>query len=724
MMMTLAHNPRLLIITFLLVSYSEYSISIPHPLTEPPTIDALGHVPESSFNEFDGLEPIIDLQTLSPRCRKAPEISGNLLDNLGICSDRAVDTAIASIGDSSEQSNHATISPTSPGRVGPEGGGPLNHPQIGSPASSESIVGPTALVSRKRSREELEARNETQLNQQKQAALIQDLLGGGAEPLGSMECIVGHTHQSDFRIMNGDVKWLPLFAWADTSTGKTEDSSMMKDFETRFNDLVQKLNTLSPSKTVRENIRLSNMAVELYPIDRGLYPGQGRHIFMIQPAGLRGYSRQNRSGALKGRIYKILEALGIFHGLAVSIGLDTKILGSLEDLLEWYWAILFERTEDGPPLFGLFQGTWEAAEQADEQFGSLKRVMSMVLANLESSEFYNVDKTAVALSLLSYWYNMNASRLGGLGSDTDHADQLFWEKMVQVSQSRPINLVERDVLRNEGPEEVLLFTGLDQKALNLFLKSINAVRRNGVCDIGSTIPGEILTRLTEYTSRSRFDLDHEKKINIKGSPLHLIPITQDRGPLIHHQVFTGILSYEEMSKCKWMKVDMLERRIIPLLKSLDVVHRIASEILGEPMKACHKNLVEWFSGILFEKSYEKLPIFGWIKVPSSSPDLTQCVPCGVAKRPPNPSLIQSLEGLFGRAHLYLSRKLFDSGRQSQHLTHSMAITLFGIWYEDIALIHTPLQLQDDLPHSYKDLIGKMTTFFKSDEFKLLVSASS
>ncbi|KAH9468387.1 hypothetical protein Pst134EA_012009 [Puccinia striiformis f. sp. tritici] len=344
-----------------------------------------------------------------------------------------------------------------------------------------------------------------------------------------------------------------------------------------------------------------------------------------------------------------------------------------------------QRTEDGPPLFGLFQGTWEAAEQADEQFGSLKRVMSMVLANLESSEFYNVDKTAVALSLLSYWYNMNASRLGGLGSDTDHADQLFWEKMVQ---------------------------------------SINAVRRNGVCDIGSTIPGEILTRLTEYTSRSRFDLDHEKKINIKGSPLHLIPITQDRGPLIHHQVFTGILSYEEMSKCKWMKVDMLERRIIPLLKSLDVVHRIASEILGEPMKACHKNLVEWFSGILFEKSYEKLPIFGWIKVPSSSPDLTQCVPCGVAKRPPNPSLIQSLEGLFGRAHLYLSRKLFDSGRQSQHLTHSMAITLFGIWYEDIALIHTPLRLQDDLPHSYKDLIGKMTTFFKSDEFKLLVSASS
>ncbi|POW09922.1 hypothetical protein PSHT_08927, partial [Puccinia striiformis] len=678
-------------------SYSEYSISIPHPLTEPPTIDALGHVPESSFNEFDGLEPIIDLQTLSPRCRKAPEISGNLLDNLGICSDRAVDTAIASIGDSSEQSNHATISPTSPGRVGPEGGGPLNHPQIGSPASSESIVGPTALVSRKRSREELEARNETQLNQQKQAALIQDLLGGGAEPLGSMECIVGHTHQSDFRIMNGD-----------TLTGKTEDSSMMKDFETRFNDLVQKLNTLSPSKTVRENIRLSNMAVELYPIDRGLYPGQGRHIFMIQPAGLRGYSRQNRSGALKGRIYKILEALGIFHGLAVSIGLDTKILGSLEDLLNGIGQFYSKE---------LKMGTWEAAEQADEQFGSLKRVMSMVLANLESSEFYNVDKTAVALSLLSYWYNMNASRLGGLGSDTDHADQLFWEKMVQVSQSRPINLVERDVLRNEGPEEVLLFTGLDQKALNLFLKSINAVRRNGVCDIGSTIPGEILTRLTEYTSRSRFDLDHEKKINIKGSPLHLIPITQDRGPLIHHQVFTGILSYEEMSKCKWMKVDMLERRIIPLLKSLDVVHRIASEILGEPMKACHKNLVEWFSGILFEKVMKNCRFLVGSKFPL-------CVPCGVAKRPPNPSLIQSLEGLFGRAHLYLSRKLFDSGRQSQHLTHSMAITLFGIWYEDIALIHTPLRLQDDLPHSYKDIIGKMTTFFKSDEFKLLVSASS
>jgi hypothetical protein len=67
-------------------------------------------------------------------------------------------------------------------------------------------------------------------------------------------------------------------------------------------------------------------------------------------------------------IYKILEYLGIFHGLAVSHLVNPRVgaKDNFKDLVEWYLDIFFNKTKDGLPLFGWFKGTLEAAKKLNK----------------------------------------------------------------------------------------------------------------------------------------------------------------------------------------------------------------------------------------------------------------------------------------------------------------------------------------------------------------------
>ncbi|POW01848.1 hypothetical protein PSHT_12330 [Puccinia striiformis] len=566
------------------------------------------------------------------------------------------------------------------------GSKPLDPPQPGPSAADELAVGQPAFVSKKRSREGSDSHNENLHVEGRQSARKQNQpVDERAEPVGMA---FGLNRPRDFEIMSSNPKWDPLFTWVKRSIGETKDSSIMDDFVARIDD-GQKLNKVLPYDRTRKQISSSDMSVKLLLTNENPHTRQGCLEFLIQLEDLKGQgkSRNDKLDSIKKRLLYIVEALGLFHGLAVSHGLDPQMLGSFEDLLEWFGGIIFEETEDGPPLFGSFTGTWEAAEQALKRFGSVKRVVSMVLANSRSPVYGHIDLAPLALSLLGYRYQMNELRLGQRKLSIDYAEA-FWDTMEQTCQNKETALAQSDKLMTEVQKEITLLTDWTESSLHSFLKSLNGIGRTWVYCIHPTVREQIHKRVLKFISRSRFDLKHAEKVNIEGSPIYLIPVSQGQVTSTYQEAFIGILDFEKMGKLKPKKIYFLEYRITQILRSLDLLHGIASKIVGEKNMISSKNLIEWYLNVLFEESHGRLPIFGWIKMPSN-PD-------------------QSLKGLFGRASIFLSKNLADPGKQTEYHTHSIAITLFGIWYEEIALEYMPIYLHKD--HSWKKLLNKMASF--------------
>ncbi|KNE91310.1 hypothetical protein PSTG_15241 [Puccinia striiformis f. sp. tritici PST-78] len=691
-----AQHPWLLGATFILMYYSKYSSSHPptilHAEAEPLTIDALGHVLNSSWDEFDRPETISDLQAINLRTRITPDVSGDLADDFQIWRDilkaKDVETAISLMGDSNDGSINDTMSPIIPVQLAP---------QAGSSAGSKLAVGQTASVSKKRSREESEAHNDNQSIKEKQTEnkQIQGVLNLADDRIDSIRYAPDDKNQPrDFEIMRSETKWDPLFAWAKAASGETRESPIMKNFVERFAREEAKLNTLLPFQQPHEKIGLNNMPLELHLTNGNLHSRQESREFLIQLTGLRGAGNNyvQRVYMIKNRIFRILEALGLFHGLAVSRGMNTQILRNLEDLVEWFWGIFFEETVDGPPLFGLFKGTWEAAEKAGNRFGSVKREISMVIANSQGSKF-NTEVKLVALSLLGYRCSMNASSNGGPGIRTDHT-QIFWENMAQISQGILKTLEKKDLVSAESQEGSTMSTrsgsGRNKIVSNHFSKLLNTIHRTGLSELSPDSLRKLNEKLKKFTSRSRFDLKYERKLKIEGSPIRLIPVSQAQGDSVFQLFFIGMLTIEEKEESQLLKIDVLQKRIILILRSLIVLHKIAKKMLGGTIKNTENHLIDWFLGVLFEKRDGKAPVFGWIEIPFTS--------------------VGSLKELFGRAHLYVSKILVDPSRQSPIHTHSIAATLFAIWYEEIILKHIPLHLQNDIPHSSEVLLYKMAAF--------------
>ncbi|POW20485.1 hypothetical protein PSHT_03483 [Puccinia striiformis] len=244
-----AQHPWLLGATFILMYYSKYSSSHPptilHAEAEPLTIDALGHVLNSSWDEFDRPETISDLQAINLRTRITPDVSGDLADDFQIWRDilkakdvhenveviaciKDVETAISLMGDSNDGSINDTMSPIIPVQLAP---------QAGSSAGSKLAVGQIASVSKKRSREELEAHNDNQSIKEKQTEnkQIQGVLNLADDRIDSIRYAPDDKNQPrDFEIMRSETKWDPLFAWAKAASGETRESPIMKNFVERF----------------------------------------------------------------------------------------------------------------------------------------------------------------------------------------------------------------------------------------------------------------------------------------------------------------------------------------------------------------------------------------------------------------------------------------------------------------------------------------------------------
>ncbi|PLW26624.1 hypothetical protein PCANC_25021 [Puccinia coronata f. sp. avenae] len=346
----------------------------------------------------------------------------------------------------SNEHNSKPVSPTLGGEVEPEGRRQLDHSPSG--LSVVRYLGEAAVkrentaVSRKRSRDDQTKKtqvaqqdyyNQPTINSKNAAISNQDLLRAEKDEI--ISAFVFHT--GDFLTVRLDKEWQPLLDWAKACSGITDESDTMKDFVERFNAKELEVN----SKIVRRpdfnepTVNFKNTSMELFRVGKKS-PGR----LLIQPEGLRG--REHPHGRLvkpiKRRICKLLEFLGIFHGLAVSHGVN-KILGArgnLQELVGWVLDIFFAETRDGLPLFGWFEGTPEVPYPAESEFGNLKRAMSGLLAEkkialAQRKTAAGCDVVDVALSLLGYWYQETALKFDGWEPKFHH--MIYWSKMAELN---------------------------------------------------------------------------------------------------------------------------------------------------------------------------------------------------------------------------------------------------------------------------------------------------
>jgi hypothetical protein len=394
---------------------------------------------------------------------------------------------------------------------------------------------------------------------------------------------------------------------------------------------------------------------------------------------------------VKARICKVLEFLGIFHGLAVSHGVN-KMLGTtanLQGLVKWYLEIFFKETKDGPPIFGLFKGTPEAAKEAQRRYGNLKKTLSkLIVAKKKEGMDRRVssrgqdDISEVALSILEYWYQEAALKCDDKFESQNHHFN-YWTEMEKISESK------KNFPNKNRCDFGKYYFNLDQIQQLSRLpedkkKEINFFQLVKPTSVGIRV--KIQNQVQKFMYRSRFDLCYEQEIIFQNLPVHLIPVSQPQVELnpSYTEVFIGFTGIEVGKKRKNRSLTFLLKRIKLIMDSLEAIHSIASKHLGPALSSTKEDLLDWFQMLLLGSPDDQLPLFGWVTI--SFP------------------LEQAHEDLFSAPQKYLARSLMYAGRISGKIPKSISSQLFGFWYEHIAFQGQIYKKSDSTPKSYSDLL--------------------
>ncbi|POW07289.1 hypothetical protein PSTT_08377, partial [Puccinia striiformis] len=386
---------------------------------------------------------------------------------------------------------------------------------------------------------------------------------------------------------------------------------------------------------------------------------KGRRDLLIKPAGVssRTGAPERRLDDTKHRIAKILVALECFHRLAREHGIDDRIFGyqtmsDHSDLSDWFIGILFEKSEDSYPLFGHFQNEWPETVQPEKMFGSVQKVMSIILMNWKRPKIVNINE--VALSLLGHWYKITALKLGR--SYLTHHPDTYWSMMARIIKEQPLR---RAGLLRKLNEEASVFK-----------------YHNGEEDFFTINSERLMSREISMWQSSLFDLIESRRKTDLGSGMTKY-IRERIEKKIREGVPRGPNSRDfeqrdkEYQRRKSNQYTLLERRITEIFESLNILHKIASEknldskILGSGTGDTHEQLMTWYLDVLFSEKSDSLPIFGTVKI----------------LFPPD----RPIENLFGSAQKFLSITLSRLGKFKKTHSNRIALLLLGFWYQETAL---------------------------------------
>ncbi|KAI9617450.1 hypothetical protein KEM48_004904 [Puccinia striiformis f. sp. tritici PST-130] len=467
----------------------------------------------------------------------------------------------------------------------------------------------------------------------------------------------------DFEVMSPSRKWAPLFKLANEFAEHREKPPSIQKLNKRFDEEIAVVQSEMRRATIDDTIELSNLPITLIPIDHPRR-AKGRRDLLIKPAGVssRTGAPERRLDDTKHRIAKILVALECFHRLAREHGIDDRIFGYQKmsdhsDLSDWFIGILFEKSEDSYPLFGHFKNEWPKTAQPEKMFGSVQKVMSIILMNWKRPKIVNINE--VALSLLGHWYKITALKLGR--SYLTHHPDTYWSMMARIIKEQPLRRAERLMSREISMWQSSLFDLIESRRKT---------------DLGSGMTKYIRERIEkkirEGVPRGPNSRDFEQRV--EGLPISILPISMlDEGPEIPRKkkVSIRLIQDKEYQRRKSNQYTLLERRITEIFESLNILHKIASEknldskILGSGTADTHEQLMTWYLDVLFSEKSDSLPIFGTVKI----------------LFPPD----RPIENLFGSAQKFLSITLSRLGKFKKTHSNRIALLLLGFWYQETAL---------------------------------------
>lgn len=79
------------------------------------------------------------------------------------------------------------------------------------------------------------------------------------------------------------------------------------------------------------------------------------------------------------------------------------------ELIQWFWNLIFERSDEGLPLFGWAALTYPI-ENPEGLFGDVKKALAKTLSEPEGLK--SMMPVCISISLLSYWYQTTAHKNG------------------------------------------------------------------------------------------------------------------------------------------------------------------------------------------------------------------------------------------------------------------------------------------------------------------------
>ncbi|KAA1121143.1 hypothetical protein PGTUg99_019086 [Puccinia graminis f. sp. tritici] len=436
------------------------------------------------------------------------------------------------------------------------------------------------------------------------------------------------------------------------------------------------------------SIYLSGVLIDLIPDFQEYHSSAIDPIVMRNQEGLELESPQGWEG-IKNVIARIIEALQYFNELASLNEIDVKLLhvqlvNTHGDLMEWFWDILFKRTDNYLPL------SVPTGSEANELHRSINKVMHSVILDCKDAQNHQVYD--VALSLLQIWYKASGLAL----EKPDYQDHLdnYWDLMAELGETKiQFKKVQHtSVFSNHNDDDGFATKVEGENSFNWTqLFTLISVHRKKIPRAGNI---EEIWKLVHMGIPSIWNLaEAEKKNRLMDLPIYMIPLVQGRFTSKNKEVAIGLIMRKDLKRKRAHKIDIFSRRINQILIPLAILPSIISldeldeQILGGKTGITPQDLIQWFQSILFDNTVNSLPLFGIIEMPS------------IPNQPP--------EKLFTSAQRYLSKQLTSSGIFTQDFCSKTALTLLGYFYEERALERGVPIPNDDHPDYHLKIMNKL-----------------
>jgi hypothetical protein len=509
----------------------------------------------------------------------------------------------------------------------------------------------------------------------------------------------------DFEIRILNAEWAHILAMTRKSIKNQDQPPDMKQITQRLDQEIRLVQSALRHGIVEEKFELKGLPITVM-IVRHRSNDRNPRCLLIKLEGLRpdAGSSHRRLEDTKNRVANILEALEYFHRLAREQGVDEKIFGPQiqnidANLNRWFYDIMFEKTKDSYPLFGRFSNEFISATSPENSFGSVQKAISKVLMYWKRPKVEKIYE--VALSLLGYWYEINASKLGR--EYLKNNPENYWNLMAQLV----VEKVPRGgrISREYNPGEDFFTANLKRYMIG----KKNSQKWDwgalfGLVDsrqVGSSMTKDIRDRIEAKIKSSGISRKlkvKESEKPIAGLPIYLIQAFQPKNGARIQDVRIILCQSKQWRRRRWNQIGLLQRRVFLIYDSLDILHKIASErgidtkILGSSATDTHEKLMNWFLEVLFIHTEESLPIFGTVRIPFPT------------AQPPSE--------LFGTVQKYLSIMLTSPGKISKTHANDIAFLLLGFWYEEVASNHSKEVLGHDTPHSYWKCMNQLSQRIK------------